>query len=124
MVKVIKPHIFYYVICIFLLLSGCKSTEHVFLENNTNETIAVQIYLLTKNGEQIMETSIAPDDSDGWSYETGAVSNEEIDKKFRKLIITNDKGCRTELDRNKMNDLVSKSGAWKLVIDQNIMNCD
>lgn len=124
MERIIKFCTLYYVICVFLFLTGCKNTEHVFLKNDTNKKIVVQIYLLTKNGEQIMETSIAPDDSDGWSYETGAVSNKEFDKRFRKLIITNNKGCQIELDRNEMNGLISKSGAWKLVIDKNIMNCD
>ncbi|MCF6299175.1 MAG: hypothetical protein L3J01_04775 [Thiomicrorhabdus sp.] len=123
MVKTIKLHFFYCVICILLLLGGCKNTEHVFLENNTNEIIIVQVYLLTENGEKIMKTSIDPGDSDGWSYEVGIFGSDKIDEKFKKIIINN-KECEVELSRNEINNLVDKSGAWKLVIDKNIMNCN
>ena len=124
MINTVKPHIFFYCVACILLLGGCKNIEHVFLENNTNEIIIVQVYLSTKNGEQIMEASINPNDSDGWSYETDIFESEEIDKKFTQLIITNNKGCKTKISRNDMKSLASKSGAWKLVIDKNIMTCD
>ncbi|MFV2061841.1 MAG: hypothetical protein ACC653_14235, partial [Gammaproteobacteria bacterium] len=75
MVKIKKLIISFSVIYIFLLLEGCKETEHVFLENNTNEMIGVQVYLLTKNGEQILETNINPNQNDGWSYEVETTEN-------------------------------------------------
>ena len=120
--KIIKPYIISSIIC--LLLVGCKNTGHVFLENNTNETIAVKVQLFAKGREQIIETTIQVDDSDGWSYEIDADENEQIDKRFISLIITNNKGCKVELNRNEINGLVSKSGTWKLSIDKNIMNCN
>ncbi|MCP5002383.1 MAG: hypothetical protein GY941_00290 [Planctomycetes bacterium] len=120
--KITKLYLVFCAICLFL--GSCKNIEHMFLENNTSETIFVKVFLLTEDGEQIMDTSIKPNANDGWSYEVDAIRKKEIDKKLKKLIIANDKGCKIELRRKEIIELVRKSGAWILVIDQSVMNCN
>ena len=97
--------------------------EHVLLTNNTSETILVKVSLLTQEGEQIMETNIAPNESDGWEFEVDKSSEKIIDEKLKSIVILNNYGCKKELQRSDILNIAEKSGAWNLVIDEKLMSC-
>jgi len=122
--KIIRISIASCVFCLCLTLSSCKQIEHVFLSNNTSEPILVKVRLLTQKGEQIIETNIAPNESDGWEFEVDKGGEKIIDKKLKSIVIRNDKGCKKELQRSDILNLAKKSGAWNIVIDKEVMNCN
>ena len=121
--KVIKINIALSVFSLCLMLSSCMEIEHVLLTNNTSETILVKVSLLTQEGEQIMETNIAPNESDGWEFEVDKSSEKIIDEKLTSIVILNNYGCKKELQRSDILNIAEKSGAWNLVIDEKLMSC-
>lgn len=123
MVKIVKTNFLLCVICLCLALSSCKDIEHVFVINKTSETINIKVILDTHEGVQIMEANIAPNESDGWEFEVNDGDTNILDKKLKKIMIANT-NCKKELNRDEILRLVEKSGAWNIVIDDKVLNCN
>ena len=121
--KVVKTNLLLYMFTLCLVLSSCKDIEHVFLINKTSDTISIQVTLATHEGEQIMETNIAPKESDGWEFEVNDSDKKILDKKLKYIVITS-KSCKKELQRNEILRLVEKNGAWNIIIDNEVLNCN
>ena len=82
--KIVKTYLLLSIFCLCMVLSSCKDIEHVFLINKTSETISIKVTLVTLEGEQIMETDIAPNESDGWEF--------EVNKGDKKILVTGGAG--------------------------------
>lgn len=114
----------YFLLCLCLMLSSCKDIEHLFLINKLNQTIIVKVTLLTEDGEQIMETRIAPNESDGWEFEIDKGGKKIIDEKLKDIVILDYKDCKKIFQRDDILKIVEKSGAWNIIIDKEVMNCN
>lgn len=122
--KIAKTNFLLCILFLCLALSACKDIEHVFLINKTNEPIFVKVTLVTHKGEQVMETDIAPNESDGWEFEANKGDEKILSEKLKSIVIINNKGCKKELQRNDILSLAEKSGAWNIVIDKEVLNCN
>ena len=122
--KIVKTYLLLSIFCLCMVLSSCKDIEHVFLINKTSETISIKVTLVALEGEQIMETDIAPNESDGWEFEVSKGDKKILDKKLKNIVIIDHKGCKKELERNDILSLAKKSGAWNIVIDEAVLSCN
>jgi len=122
--KIVKTNLLLCIFCLCLMLSSCKNIEHVFIINKTSDTISIEVTLVTRESEQIMRVNIDPDKSDGWEFEENDEDKNILDKKLKNIVITNNKNCKKELQRGDILKLVEKSGAWTIIIDNEVLNCN
>lgn len=105
-------------------LIACKSIQHAFVVNETNESIHVEILFTTIYGDQILETDIPKNDSDGWQYEVSRKDVERLDQNLTGIVIRKHNGCEIKITREELLNIAKKSGSWVITIDDSILDCE
>ncbi len=110
---------------IFLITTSCSSIHGVAITNNTTETIQFLGQFESKPHAPFnLDFTLQPGANDLWMYETGYFEEKTLDKRLKKIILTNDKGCKVILERETLEKIAVKNGPWKINIDQEMMACN
>ncbi|MCF6254820.1 MAG: hypothetical protein L3J98_15270 [Gammaproteobacteria bacterium] len=110
---------------IFLTTPSCSSIHVVGITNNTTETIQFRGQFEYKpHPSYNMDFTLQPGANNAWMYEIGFFEKEILDKDLKRIILTNDKGCKIVVERDTLEKIVVKDGPWEITIDQKMMACD
>jgi len=110
---------------IFLITTSCSSIHGVAITNNTTETIQFSGQFESKpNAPFNLDFTLQPRANDLWMYEIGYFERKALDKRLKKIILTNDKGCEVILERETLEKIAVKNGPWKINIDEKMMTCN
>ncbi len=110
---------------VFLITTSCSSIHGVAITNNTTETIQFRGQFESKPHAPFnLDFTLQPRANDLWMYEAGYFEGKTLDKRLKKIILTNDKGCKVILERETLEKIAIKSGPWEIVIDQEMMACN
>lgn len=100
-----------------LALSACAQTQIVSVTNDTVSDLSVSVDFDNKHGKQTMDFLLPPGSTDSWRYESYFWQPSIIQKDFRKLKVSNEKGCLVEYDRQAIEDETQEK-PWEFVIDK------
>ncbi len=108
----------------FPVIISCSTTKIVTIKNGTSETIEfLGKFAYKSHKPYTLDFSLNSGNVDSWRYETSYLE-ETLDKGLKKIILKNDKGCKTILERDMIEKIAIKDGMWKINIDNKIMNCN
>ncbi len=129
MVKITLRGLFFikptFLAIIFLIAASCSSLHAVSIKNSTIETIQFRGQFETKpHPPHNLDFMLQPGAGDSWVYEIGFFEKKILDEGLKIIILTTDKGCKVILDRETLEKIAVKDGAWKINIDQEMMACN
>ena len=110
---------------IFLITISCSSIHGVAITNNTTETIQFRGQFENKpHPSHNLDFTLQPKANNLWMYETGFFEKKVLDEGLKRIILTNDKGCKVILERKTLEKIAVKNGPWEINIDQEMMACN
>ncbi len=111
---------------IFLITSACSSLHSVGITNSTAEKIQFRgQFEYNSHAPRILDFTLQPGADDlWWTYELGYFEKEILDKRLKRIILTNDKGCKVVVERDILEKIAVKNGTWEITIDQEMMACN
>ncbi len=110
---------------IFLITASCSSIHVVGITNNTDETIQfLGQFEYKPHPPYNMDFTLQPGENNAWMYEIDFFENEILDEGLKRIILTNDKGCKVVVERDTLEKIVVKNGPWEITIDQKMMTCN
>jgi len=114
-----------FLVIIFLITTSCSSIQGVAITNNTTETIQFRGQFESKPHAPFnLDFTLQPRANDLWMYEIGYFEEKILDKRLKKIILTNNKGCKVILERETLEKIAVKNGPWEINIDQEMMTCN
>ncbi|NOY74067.1 MAG: hypothetical protein GXP14_17160 [Gammaproteobacteria bacterium] len=129
MVKITLRGLFFvrltFLAIIFLITPSCSSLHAVSIKNSTTETIQFRGEFEVKpHPPHNLDFTLQPGAGDSWMYEISFFERKILDEGLKKIILTTDKGCKIILEREILEKIAVKDGAWKINIDQDMMACN
>jgi len=110
---------------IFLITPSCSSLHSVGITNSTAETIQFRGQFENKpHPPQNLDFTLQPGANDLWMYEIGFFEKNILDEGLKRIILTNNKGCKVVVERDTLEKIVVKNGTWEITIDQKMMTCN
>ncbi len=110
-----------FVVLILITISSCTYTKGIAVVNVTDRPIEVKI---TFNNSNISPISfvVSENSNDVLMYDVNSRSSDFISMGLYEIIL-DDKSCTTHISRNEVEEKIKKNGLWKLVIDDEILDC-
>ena len=110
-----------FVALILIITSSCTYTKGMAVVNVTDRPIEVTI---TFNNPNISPISfvVSGNSNDVLMYDVNSRSSDFISMGLYEITLDN-KSCTTHISRNEVEEKIKKNGLWKLVVDDEILDC-
>lgn len=117
----LKMNIRVYFISLFTIaLVGCGEPkfDYLFVKNDTDIQLSISAQFENKK-TKLSPLVLAPGEEDGWRF---SAKNGKLVESFQQLQAKTSE-CEVSFSREKLNTMIEKDGAYRLVLNKNHIDC-
>lgn len=108
---------------LFFLISSCSYHNGVYIKNDTEKKLSVNVQFKTNKGYSDLNFSLDANDYDAWEYEAGYYEKNQIDASLIKIVIKTESGCERTYSRDDIIKISVKRGMCKIFINKELIKC-
>lgn len=110
-----------FVVIILITITSCTYTKGIAVVNATDQPIQVTIAFSNSNISPI-DFIVSGNSDDVLMYDVNNRSSDLLSMGLYEIIL-NSKSCTTHISRGEIERKIKKSGLWKLVVDDKMLDC-